>query len=519
VSHRPRRLVILLGLLAMIWLSHWSVERQYLHEGDNADASRSDAETRDTTATLELRQPRQSPPSPSDNPSRASIQVSSALSASVLPSPFRARPLTPLSRTEASAANLSVSTLPCPTVYVYLDAAPGDARTVVSTNITSAMAFGVETQHAGVYDSDPFTLAQLMLYRALHSGHCRWTRDPATADLFIIPSLSGPKTAEEWIDLCENKRLWGASLVEPAEGSGSAGYSLRFLPYLNADTARRHLFFISKGHYAASRGAVACAWIQGDPPAAPYFADVQRFAYSHTFTGYKFGKRKWERPGIPQTDGRVVSVPYPASLHWSARHFGGSGSGGRVPPWQNFTGRSTLIHFVAGMHGKQVALRKALFEACRELGEPRCRALATFEPSVLLEKARAVFCLEPEGDSPFRKSVYDSIAMGCIPVLFSHNSDAVSPWHWGPFRADSRVLLSEETFMEAKRSRRNGLQPLLDMPQSRIAAMQATIAAKAQRLQFAVDDMPAGDDAFELLLKKALLRAHGHRQEELAVAW
>ena len=67
------------------------------------------------------------------------------------------------------------------------------------------------------------------------------------------------------------------------------------------------------------------------------------------------------------------------------------------------------------MHGKQLTLRQRLFDDCKSLGEPTCRALDHFSAEVMMEKQRAVFCLEPEGDSPFRKSVYDSIVSGwCV---------------------------------------------------------------------------------------------------------
>ena len=33
----------------------------------------------------------------------------------------------------------------------------------------------------------------------------------------------------------------------------------------------------------------------------------------------------------------------------------------------------------------------------------------------------SVFCLQPDGDSPTRKSFYDSVVSGCIPVLFRYN--------------------------------------------------------------------------------------------------
>ena len=106
-----------------------------------------------------------------------------------------------------------------------------------------------------------------------------------------------------------------------------------------------------------------------------------------------------------------------------------------------------------------------------------------------------------------------------IPVLFSHDSDLASSWHWGPFRQDSRVLLSEADFMALRKRKRNGLQALLDIPPARVAEMQAAIARNAHRLQFSLEDMPGGDDAFEVLLKKAHLRALNHSQAELAEYW
>ena len=78
--------------------------------------------------------------------------------------------------------------------------------------------------------------------------------------------------------------------------------------------------------------------------------------------------------------------------------------------------------------------------------------------------------------------MYDSIVSGCIPVLFSPDSDAVSPWHWGLFRESSRVLLSESEYMAA-RPGVDGLRALYDMPQKQIARLQASIARYAHRLQ------------------------------------
>ena len=44
---------------------------------------------------------------------------------------------------------------------------------------------------------------------------------------------------------------------------------------------------------------------------------------------------------------------------------------------------------------------------------------------------RATFCLEPGGDSPYRKGVFDALLSGCVPVLFSQQLARVAPWHRG----------------------------------------------------------------------------------------
>jgi xyloglucan galactosyltransferase MUR3 len=44
---------------------------------------------------------------------------------------------------------------------------------------------------------------------------------------------------------------------------------------------------------------------------------------------------------------------------------------------------------------------------------------------------RSVFCLQPPGDQPNRKSVVDSLLLGCIPVLFHEAQLDYIPWHWG----------------------------------------------------------------------------------------
>ena len=40
----------------------------------------------------------------------------------------------------------------------------------------------------------------------------------------------------------------------------------------------------------------------------------------------------------------------------------------------------------------------------------------------------ATFCIQPGGDTPYRKGLYDAILMGCIPVVFGRHNTEVAPW-------------------------------------------------------------------------------------------
>lgn len=58
-----------------------------------------------------------------------------------------------------------------------------------------------------------------------------------------------------------------------------------------------------------------------------------------------------------------------------------------------------------------------------------CHAQIVNATSTMLLLRQAVFCPAPTGDSITRKSLFDSLVAGCIPVLFSRASLAQYSWH------------------------------------------------------------------------------------------
>jgi len=115
----------------------------------------------------------------------------------------------------------------------------------------------------------------------------------------------------------------------------------------------------------------------------------------------------------------------------------------------------------------------------------------------LLDKQRAVFCLEPSGDSPDRKSVSDDVAMGCIPVFFSAISSGLAPWFWAAAGSagGGYVLIEREPFLVGNVTLESELGR---MPSARVAALGHAVTRVAHGFQYSIDDDPG--DAVDVLL-------------------
>eukprot|EP00192_Tetraselmis_astigmatica_P013568 CAMPEP_0117685002 /NCGR_PEP_ID=MMETSP0804-20121206/21480_1 /TAXON_ID=1074897 /ORGANISM="Tetraselmis astigmatica, Strain CCMP880" /LENGTH=326 /DNA_ID=CAMNT_0005496191 /DNA_START=824 /DNA_END=1805 /DNA_ORIENTATION=+ len=193
------------------------------------------------------------------------------------------------------------------------------------------------------------------------------------------------------------------------------------------------------------------------------------------------------------------SVPYPSDVHWHPA----AGPG----PWALHTSpRRHLVSFLGGRHGQYgLEVRQKIVEDCGAVGRPLCD-LVVAEPgseyyknthcSIREIKQNSIFCLEPGGDSPYRKSLSDSLLLGCIPVVFSPYLQLVDEWHWGPFRQSSHVYINRQDYLDGRLDLFAHLQHLVDTGVA--AAMRKAIAEGAHAMQYALGDYPG--DAVETLL-------------------
>jgi hypothetical protein len=245
---------------------------------------------------------------------------------------------TPFRSKVSASAPFSLASMRCPTVYIY-DAMPLFKGDMPPAEINVERAFGQALGPPGIYNINQFSAAEIFIYRLYRSKHCPITKDPKKADLFFIPAMSGPRGVEEWKTMCTSQ----------VKMKGERAFQA--LPHFNAQTASRHIFIISKAHSSPSRGN-GCAWIRGE---IPPFDKMQRFAYSHTYRGNRYRERSPDNSGplwskVPNVlgqgkavsrpdssepesflDGRVISIPYPTTVHSKRRC--DAGSSRTVTPW------------------------------------------------------------------------------------------------------------------------------------------------------------------------------------------
>lgn len=83
------------------------------------------------------------------------------------------------------------------------------------------------------------------------------------------------------------------------------------------------------------------------------------------------------------------------------------------------------------------------------------------------------FCLQPPGDSPTRRSLFDALITGCIPVLFNPFTAYYKYlWHLPANESSYSVYIPEESVKERKI---NVIETLQKIPEEQRKEMRKTI--------------------------------------------
>lgn len=330
-----------------------------------------------------------------------------------------------------------------------------------ATNSDVKKAFGhMKNNTSSYYNTNQYALSIIMLNR-IYKSSC-YTKNASNANIFYIPILAKPKSLNEWKHVCKGLKN---IMLE------------KYLPHLTVYTAQRHFFTLGKGHYAMKD----CPFWYNPQGLLTY---AVRLSYSHSMSNINTEKNEYAN-FVVNTDGtypNLYSVPYPSSIHWH-----GYEKKDPIP----YHKRIYFMSFIGNLDHGDIQVRSMIKKQCRKYNN---NDMCYINSNDILLKQKSIFCLEPGGDSPFRKSLSDSLALNCIPVIFSKYTDAVAPLFWGKWRDSARVLIPRTLFIKGKID----LYTHLKQYSGKIRKMQETISRNKRSFQYSLGN--DNEDAVSVIL-------------------
>lgn len=214
-------------------------------------------------------------------------------------------------------------------------------------------------------------------------------------------------------------------------------------------------------------------------------------------------------------DDRDVGVPYPTGFHPE--------TGEILNNWQNYVrkyNRSSLFTFIGAARGwVSHDFRGLLLSYCSNVSSSSCRivdcaaAHCSADSSVILESLLASeFCLQPKGDSYTRRSVFDCMIAGSVPVFFWKRT-AYDQYEWFlPGEPESYSVYIDH---EAVRNESSIIeQVLMSYSKEEIRRKREKVIETIPRIIYAIQNGRSPDfkDAFDIALDGVLERIKKERE-------
>ncbi|GMI92155.1 hypothetical protein HRI_002884800 [Hibiscus trionum] len=209
------------------------------------------------------------------------------------------------------------------------------------------------------------------------------------------------------------------------------------------------------------------------------------------------------------------AIPYPTYFHPSRDS--------EVFQWQNRMRRLKrrfLFSFAGARRpDRHESIRNELIDQCLA-SRRRCRFLQCdktqkcHKPAYVLNLFQSsIFCLQPSGDSYTRRSIFDSIIAGCIPVFFHPGSAYVQYiWHFPKDYRKYSVFIPES---DVKSGKANIERILQSVSRERRAAMRDEIINMIPSVIYTDPSsrLRKVEDAFDLTVKGVLDRIETVRKQ------
>ncbi|XP_007209280.2 probable xyloglucan galactosyltransferase GT19 [Prunus persica] len=364
------------------------------------------------------------------------------------------------------------------------------------------------------YRTDPLML-ELIFHRRMLEYPCL-TADPQAADAIYVPYYAG-------IDALHY--LYGPDY------NSSSEQGLNLFEFLTTDSPESWNRKMGHDHFMV---LARPAWdfsqpLGNDPPL--WGTSLLELPQFYNVTALTVEARAWPW--------QEHAVPYPTSFHppnlsllesWVQRArrsrrttlmmFAGGGGVGRNPTIRrsirNECENNTMNKNVknvnnVGMYGSGVGGFSKLCDVV-----DCSNGICEHDPIRFMRPMlQASFCLQPPGDTPTRRSTFDSIVAGCIPVFFEESSArAQYRWHlpedqfgeFSVFIAKEDVVFKETRILDVLRS----------IPRGKVRRMRERVLEMIPRIMYRKHGSSVGlrakKDAFDIAIEGVLQKIKSRGQ-------
>ncbi|XP_038076413.1 probable xyloglucan galactosyltransferase GT15 [Patiria miniata] len=255
----------------------------------------------------------------------------------------------------------------------------------------------------------------------------------------------------------------------------------------------------------------------------PLLRDTERTG-GITFIGVEEEVNEELRKYFKRTNKRMVVAPYPSYGHFDSSYTSSLGVQNQAgfPSDIRKTTRDVRMFMAVGSrkgHDVRVILKRhmtgtsqryATFTASSSkqrryavwYSTPECRR--DMQLPVVDWMRHSVFCLQPPGDSLTRKSFYDAVMAGCIPVTFRPKKRSASVTYPFQDRLDYTRFTVNIPLDDVLSGAVRVVDRLRIIPESRIADMQRRLAEAAPKLQYSYPPTSEDGDAFSMIVEEML---------------
>ncbi|KAH7549587.1 hypothetical protein JRO89_XS13G0052900 [Xanthoceras sorbifolium] len=322
------------------------------------------------------------------------------------------------------------------------------------------------------YRTDPFLL-ELVFHRRMLEYPCL-TQDPTLANAIYLPYYAA---------LDALKYLYGPEI------NSSSQHGLELYKYLRSDAAEIWDRYEGHDHFLVMARP---AWdfsqpLNIDPPLwGTSFLELPEY---YNVTALVLEARAWSW--------QEQAVPYPTSFHPSNLHL--------LESWlkrvRNSRRRSLMLFAGGGGISATPNIRRSIRNECQDNttdddasvnlnNQQICyivdcsNGICEHDPIRYMKPMlQATFCLQPPGDTPTRRSTFDAIIAGCIPVFFEEQSaKSQYGWHLPPEMYDefSVFIPKEDVVFKGLKI----LDVLQSIPKAKVRKMREKVIELMPRLMY-----------------------------------